>query len=248
MQEKAVGGLSKVRLVLVGTEGEINIGFIARLAVNFGVDELYFVSPKANPFSEESKRFAARAAYVLEPSQVKIVTSLDEAIEDVDIAVCTSSILGSKSDVLRHAVTPRQLAEEILPRYRSAALVFGRESVGLTRDELSKCHLMSFIPANPEYPVLNLSHAVAVFLYELWQSRVKGFQRLHDHARREELERLYRLFERLNELTVDPERRQQVKAAVAHLLWKSELTRGEASMIYLLLKKVVRAVEKCTSG
>lgn len=47
------------------------------------------------------------------------------------------------------------------------ALVFGRERVGLTNEELQKCHYHVAIAANPEYSSLNLAMAVQVIAYEV---------------------------------------------------------------------------------
>ena len=49
------------------------------------------------------------------------------------------------------------------------AILFGREASGLTNEELQACHLHLLIPANPEYPSLNLAMAVQVVCYELYQ-------------------------------------------------------------------------------
>ncbi|HID41397.1 MAG TPA: rRNA methyltransferase [Pyrodictium sp.] len=241
MQEERV----RIRLVLVGTEGEINLGFIARLAANFQVDEFYLVNPQASPSSEEAKRFAANGAYMLE--RVEILNSLDKALAGVDIAACTSAKTGQRSDVLRHAVSVREFAQGIAPRYGSIAVVFGRESVGLTREELSKCHLLVHIPANPDYPVLNLSHAVAIVLYELWIAlRFRG--QLHEQVDSRSLERVYKLLHDVAEKLVDRERFPAVDAAIKHLLWRSGMTSGEASALYQFAKKLRRLVEECSSS
>jgi tRNA/rRNA methyltransferase len=50
------------------------------------------------------------------------------------------------------------------------ALVFGPEKHGLTRDDLSYCHLLVEIPTDPQQPSMNLGQAVAVCLYELIRS------------------------------------------------------------------------------
>ncbi len=229
----------RVRLVLVGTEGEINLGFIARLAANFGVEEVYLVSPSVDPFSEEVRRFAAHGAYMVD--RFKIVDSLDEALQGVDLAACTSAKVGQKSDVLRHPVSAREFAEKIAPRYRSVAAVFGRESVGLTRSEISRCHLLVHIPANPEYPVLNLSHAVAIVLYELWLARSAGKTSLHvEQAAADQLERIYSMLRWVAEKLLDEERLPQAEAALRHILWRCGLTRGEAAALYALAKKLRR--------
>ncbi|ABM81469.1 RNA methyltransferase [Hyperthermus butylicus] len=235
-------GPPRVRLVVVGVEGEINLGFIARLAANFAIDEFYLVSPVASPESSEARRFAANGVYMLD--RVIVVDSLEEALKGVDLAVCTSAKIGQASDVLRHAVTPREFAEEIAPRYESVAVVFGRESVGLTRDELAKCHLLVHIPANPNYPVLNLSHAVAILLYELYNTR-RGEKQLHEPARGETLERIYEHLSWLAEKLVDRERVSQVKAALKHILWRCSITGGEASMLYYFAKKLRKRLEAC---
>ena len=51
------------------------------------------------------------------------------------------------------------------------ALVFGPEKHGLTRDDLSHCHLLVEIPTDARQPSMNLGQAVAVCLYELARSR-----------------------------------------------------------------------------
>ena len=154
-----------IRLVIVEPEGSYNVGFIARLAKNFLVDEFYIVNPKCN--LEESKQFSAKGLEFLE--RAKIVPTFDDAIKDVDLKVATSSIADNKGDILRKSIRPWDLPRLI--EGKRVAIIFGRESVGLTRDEIAKSDLLLFIPANPEYPVLNLSHAVAIVLYEIWKSK-----------------------------------------------------------------------------
>jgi tRNA/rRNA methyltransferase len=47
------------------------------------------------------------------------------------------------------------------------ALIFGPEKHGLTREDLSYCHLLVEIPTDIRQPSMNLGQAVAVCLYEL---------------------------------------------------------------------------------
>ena len=46
--------------------------------------------------------------------------------------------------------------------------MFGREDRGLTNDELQRCNLHMHIPANNDYPVLNLAMSVQVVCYQLY--------------------------------------------------------------------------------
>ena len=47
------------------------------------------------------------------------------------------------------------------------AIVFGRESSGLTNEELSLCHEQVMIPTDANFSSLNLASAVQVIAYEL---------------------------------------------------------------------------------
>jgi tRNA/rRNA methyltransferase len=63
--------------------------------------------------------------------------------------------------------------DEVLPSFVNAladgpcALVFGPEPSGLSNEEIARCHGMIRILTDSKYPSLNLSHAVAICLFEL---------------------------------------------------------------------------------
>ncbi|PMP59961.1 MAG: rRNA methylase [Caldisphaera sp.] len=152
-----------LRLVIVGIEGSVNLGYLLRLAENFDVDEIYLVSPTASAY--EASKWAVKASN--EIYNLIIVDSIEKALEGVDLSICTSDESSAK-DVLRIPITPKkasELAEKVSNR---VALVLGRESVGLTRDELKKCDLLCTIPSSHKYKALNVSNAGAIMLYELY--------------------------------------------------------------------------------
>ncbi len=234
-----------LRLVLVGVEGPINLGSVARLAKNFSADELFLVKPVARLDDELAIRFAAHARDFL--ARAVIVERLEDALRGVDFSACTSAKVGQRSDVLRHPLTPWDFAA-LATRFRKVAVVFGRESVGLTRDEIALCDVLVSIPANVEYPVLNLSHAVAIILYELYKAtRLQESQFRVEPANEELLRKLAQRLECIAEKVVTDQRIQQVKAALRHLLFKSGLTAGEASGIAYFVKRLVKrlGVDEC---
>ena len=49
------------------------------------------------------------------------------------------------------------------------ALVFGRESSGLSNEELEYCNVILQIPTNPEFSSLNVASAVQILCYEFIQ-------------------------------------------------------------------------------
>jgi len=64
---------------------------------------------------------------------------------------------------------PPEAAQRLLAEAAQGevALVFGRESSGLSNDELARCHYLVHIPTNPQFSSLNLAAAVQVLAYEI---------------------------------------------------------------------------------
>ncbi|MCG3107801.1 tRNA (cytidine-2'-O-)-methyltransferase TrmJ [Metallosphaera sp. J1] len=153
-----------LRVILVEPEGEYNVGFVARLCKNFEVDQLYVVNPRCD--LNKAMEFSAKGRDFME--RVTVTSTLQEALRDLDLKISTSSIADSKGDMLRKSMPPWEIVK--LMENRRTGLVFGRESVGLTREEIMMTDIMVHIPANRDYPVLNLSHAVGIILYEIWKS------------------------------------------------------------------------------
>ena len=156
------------RVVLVEPHYAGNIGSVARLIKNFSIHELYLVNPRAYHLSEEAFRWAVHAKDVLE--RAVVVKRLEDAIADASVAVGTTAKYYEKL-VRRTPVEPREMAEILEPYWNSeevAAIVFGREPSGLTNEELDLMDFNVTIPTSREYPALNLSHAVAIILYELY--------------------------------------------------------------------------------
>jgi len=218
-----------IRLVIVEPEGSYNVGFIARLAKNFLVDELYIVNPKCN--LEESKQFSAKGIEFLE--RAKIVPTFDEAIKGVDLKIATSSIADNKGDILRKSIRPWDLPRLI--EGKKVALIFGRESVGLTREEIAKSDLLLFIPANPEYPVLNLSHAVAIVLYEIWRSKSESKPIVSGEA--VSLIKKY-ASDVLSFIQSNSEEEQKMEVALTRVLIKGVYDEEEARTIIRILRKL----------
>jgi TrmH family RNA methyltransferase len=71
---------------------------------------------------------------------------------------------------------PRQCAERVAvySEQTEVALVFGRESSGLSNDELDHCQFRVYIPTDPAFGSLNLAAAVLVLAYELRMAALAG--------------------------------------------------------------------------
>ncbi|MEJ2344724.1 MAG: tRNA (cytosine(32)/uridine(32)-2'-O)-methyltransferase TrmJ [Gammaproteobacteria bacterium] len=155
--------LTNVRIVLVETSHPGNIGGAARAMKTMGLRGLWLVRPAQFPHAEATAR-ASGADDVL--AQARTCASLDEAL------VGCRLVAGASARQRRLAwpeAEPRDAAPRLLAEAAAGpvALVFGRESSGLTNDELAHCHLLVHIPVNPDYGSLNLAAAVQVLSYEL---------------------------------------------------------------------------------
>ena len=152
--------LQNIRIVLVETSHSGNIGSAARAMKTMGLSNLYLVSPKS--VDEQSITLAAGADDVVRNAH--IVDTFEQAIEDCSLVIGTSARLRHLQSTL---IEPRECAEKASIHQGQVAVVFGRERVGLTNEELLKCHYHLNIPANPEYSSLNLAMAVQLVSYEM---------------------------------------------------------------------------------
>jgi tRNA/rRNA methyltransferase len=133
---------------------------------NFGFSELWLVAPQADPADPRARQLSTQGESILD--NARVVSELDEALADCVLVVGTSARTGGP--VRRQSVgTPRQLAPEIVTASGSGpvAFVFGPEPTGLTNEEVTRCHHLLAIPAEPTYPALNLAQAAAICLYEV---------------------------------------------------------------------------------
>lgn len=155
-------------VVLVRPREEGNVGASARAMANTGHHQMLLVEPAA-PFGDTARRFAVGAHHVLDFAARH--GSLAEALAPFRRVVATTSTRDRKLEapLLAPRELPALLAED--PPDLPTAIVFGPEVGGLTADELALAHVVVHIPCAPEQPTLNLSQAVLILGYELFQAR-----------------------------------------------------------------------------
>jgi tRNA (cytidine32/uridine32-2'-O)-methyltransferase len=163
-----VNYLDNVKIVLVETSHTGNMGSAARAMKTMGLTNLCLVNPIIKPDSQ-SISLAAGASDIIKNAQ--IFSSLEQAIADCTLVIGTSA----RSRSLQWPyLTPKKCGDKIIQEasnlHTQVALVFGRERVGLTNEELQKCHYHVGIPANPSYSSLNLAMSVQVLCYEIRMS------------------------------------------------------------------------------
>ena len=156
--------LSNIRVVLVRPRGAANVGAVARAMKNMGLRELVLVRP-ASMNSFWAKAMAAHAEDVLR--NVRQTETLGAAVGDCGLVVGTTC----RGGPYRVAPEPPRIAAPHIVAAAAAnrvALVFGPEDHGLSNEDLTACHRLIAIAADPAYQSLNLAQAVLVCCYELY--------------------------------------------------------------------------------
>ena len=171
--------------MLVEPQHPGNVGAVARVMANFGCDELLLVG--GCEIDDDAMARAKAGQPLLESA--RRIASLKEALVETPVSVATSGIVPKGDSRWQRAPHPVQELAGLLEG-REPALVFGRENHGLDRGELALCDLTIQVPTSPEHPVLNLSHAVGIVLYELFRN--DAFQRPYrpDVVERQEIDLL----------------------------------------------------------
>jgi TrmH family RNA methyltransferase len=171
-------------VVLAEPKNEGNIGAVARAMMNFGVEDLILVNPCEVGVVAEKR--AMRAIDILKSART--YETLEEALKELDFAVGTSGVdTAGDRRFIRIALNPDQAAGKLAEMDGKVGLLFGREDFGLLNPELMKCDMLIRIPSSEDYPILNLSHAVSVVLYELFKPTAEKKERREASGHEKEL-------------------------------------------------------------
>jgi len=170
-----------IHVVLVRPESPANVGAVARVIRNTGLDGLRLVAP-GDWRTVECWRTAWGSQEVLE--EARVYEDVRGAIADAGVAVAFSG----RRDKGVALLDVRDAAAEVAARVdETACLVFGPETAGLTQDEMAACGRRALIPAHHDQPSLNLSHAVMIAAYEVFRARCRPAP-LPRHATHDEKE------------------------------------------------------------
>jgi len=236
-----IPSLQRFRVVLVQPEYEQNLGAVARAMKNFGFTDLRLVRPKCDPLGFDAVKFSKHARDVLEGA--KCCNSLSEAAKGCKFSVGTTGVLYRHwSETFRSPLSVRQLRVSLMKQKQGGiALVFGNEGVGLSEEDISACDLIVTIPTNKDYPILNLSHAVSIVLYELSDLPALGFEPAGGQEKERLIEAFSLLVERYSKLMRNP---RKVKIAFRRMVGKAMLTDKECASILGVARRAVRELSQ----
>jgi len=231
--------MAEFKVVLVSPMHDGNVGAVARAMANFGLSELCMIDPCE--ITEEGWKRAKHAGGILEASSR--AGDLREAAADCDLVAGTSGkVTAGPKHFLRIPTTPRDFASTMKDYDGRVALVFGPEDMGLTQEQLAMCDALVHIPSHDGYPVLNLSHAVSIVLYELFQT--SGGAKRPTLASEEDRERMFLFFRSLLEAIDYPEhRRDKTEVMFRRMMGRAAPTRWEYHTIMGVIGDAAKMID-----
>lgn len=156
-----------IYVVFVECESPGNVGFLARTMGNFGLRNLVLINPCT--LKDEAYYQAMHARATVENAE--IYNTVEEFLKDknIDFIVGSTGTPGGSYNLSRIPIKPEELAKSM--NYNDKiAILFGREGNGLRNAEIEMCDITVSIPTDPSYPIMNISHAAAVILYEIFKN------------------------------------------------------------------------------
>lgn len=219
--------MPEIRVVVVGPKFEGNVGAIARCMANFNVEELYLVNPCE--IGETALHRAKHGDYILQNAVT--VDNFEDAVKGCFLVVGTSGVVTKgEKNYTRIPVSVREFAECCRGYREKIAIVFGREDIGLLETELNRCDVLVTIPAGDQYPVMNLSHSVAVVLYEMFQQEKMPVRA--EPADSAEKERMFLFFrELLDQIDYTEARKEATCIMFRRMMGRSIPTKQEFNTI-----------------
>jgi tRNA/rRNA methyltransferase len=170
---KKPGPLAIFATAIVEPEFGINLGYLARTAANFGMKKLVVVSRRKLEDEKFSTAllFAAHGRSLIE--NLEYSSSVQSLKRKFKILIGTTAIEAKrKSNLTRRTLGLEECSRTVMSQVKSqskkkidACFVFGRDTTGLTNEELRECDYSLTIRTLSDYNTLNVSHAAAIVFY-----------------------------------------------------------------------------------
>ena len=176
------------------------------------------------------------------------LSEYNKLLAQFELVIATTARGERNSNIKRLAIFPMDFSLPKSTKPLNIAIVFGRESRGLTNDEISLADILLRIPTGQDYPALNLSHACGVILYEMFKKRYIINIGRGSHpiliADREDRQLLQNLIQNIiNKLKIRTHKKDNVKFAFRNIFERALMSKKELSLITGVFSKVNKILE-----
>jgi TrmH family RNA methyltransferase len=238
--------MPSIAVALVEPRYYVNVGHVARLMKNFGLQRMYFVKPAFD--RKDAVRYSTHGKHVL--AAAKTVT-LGHLRKKFDVLIGTTAVgANSRLNVLRESISANDLARIVNEGDRKRfCIILGRESSGLKNRELAICDLVCVIDTKTSYRTMNVAHALAIILYEI--SKLKPqmsrghSKKMVNLASQYEINLVLKYLVRLAKAgKYDDHKKPLLEAAVKKIMAMSNPTAKDAMLLVSLFRKSLLAIER----
>ena len=222
-----------IRVVLVEPLYGGNVGSTARVMKNFGFSDLALVNPCE--MGGEARAFAMHAREIMENASVH--STIQDAVAGSNLVIAATGNPGVRVEkhIRMPPHSPKSVKQLLTGKSASVSILFGREDKGLSNDELKLCDIIMSIPTSPDYSSMNLSHSVAVVLYELSDLEA-GSIKLAQHL---DLDLMYgHITELLEEIDYPVHKKDKTILMIRRILGRARLTSREVQTIRGLIRRI----------
>jgi tRNA/rRNA methyltransferase len=221
----------EIEVVLVNPIYEGNVGAVARVMKNFGYSELTLIDPC--DLGASARAMASHAQDVLDAARRK---TLDEVLGGSHLVIGTTGVAGARASIR----TPYQLARvgtKLSEMRGVASILFGAEDQGLSNEVLQECDMVISVETSTKYPIMNVSHAAAVILYNIASATAPAAKRtVATHA---DLDRLLQHAREVLEAVDFPvHKRRRVLLNLKRIFGRSELSSSEVQTLRGILRRI----------
>ena len=240
-------------IVLVRPETSGNIGSIARIMKNFNFEKLICFNPIESPDkikSNETYGFAMHGKEILSNAEIITIENQEDHarefhkfIKKFDLVIATTAKGKRYTNIRRLAIFPDDLELPVSENPLNIAILFGKESRGLTNEEISFADILIRIPTGDIYPTLNLSHACGIILYEIFKKintlNIGRGEKPVLLADKEDRQLLYSLVKNIiKKLNVRQYKEENMFFAFKNIFERSFMSKKELSLITSLFSKL----------
>jgi TrmH family RNA methyltransferase len=249
----------QISIALIQPENAGNIGSIARVMKNFDFADLIIFNPiekiekilsyETQGFAMHGKDILLNADILQSETQQDHIEDLTAFLDKFDLVIGTTAKGKRYTNLNRLSILVEDLELPVSKNPLRIVLLFGKESRGLTNEEIDLTDILIRIPTSSSYPTLNLSHACGIILYEIYKKlhlikigRGKNPVLL---AKKSDRKILYKYVEKvIRILKIRNYRKKNAFYAFKNIFERALMSKKELSMVLGLFSKMYNLLEK----
>lgn len=226
--------LDRIQIVLVEPQSSENIGSVCRAMKTMGISKLAIIGKKVY----DTARVNNLSVHAFDIYEKSIrYENLKSALKTSVLTAGTTRRSGKKRKYI--SIYPEELASKIADISEGEiSIVFGRESSGLTVEELAECNIAVNIPSSPDSPSLNLAQAVQVITYSIYRSNYsgKGYTPVNSERMEQVIETIASSLDKINFFKL--KEREELEQFFSDLLMRAGTSQTESLRIEKTFRKI----------